>query len=84
MTYHQERLAECAGAFPQDFIGTKWDDVAQREDEWVDVFHVEVIGSNGIGDGVLCKHLWLLDSVPETLHQQYNSRHMNISRLTVS
>ena len=48
--YHEQRLAQRATTLPQDLIRAQGDDVTQREDERMHVFHVEVIRCNGIGD----------------------------------
>lgn len=47
---HEKGLAERSGAFSKDFVGVEGDNVAEREDEWVDVFHVEIVGRNGVGN----------------------------------
>jgi len=49
---HQQRLAEGAGALAQHVVGVERDDVAQREDERVDVLHVQVERGHRIGHRV--------------------------------
>jgi hypothetical protein len=61
--YHEQSLAKCAGPFAKDLVRVEGDDVTEREDEGVDVFHVEVVSRNGVGDGVLRQLLWSLNGV---------------------
>mmetsp|Transcript_5173 Transcript_5173/g.15419 ORF Transcript_5173/g.15419 Transcript_5173/m.15419 type:complete len:397 (-) Transcript_5173:1153-2343(-) len=53
---HQQGLAQRAGAFAEDIVGSVWDDRAQCEDEIVDVFHVQVIRRDRVRDRV-CRQL---------------------------
>lgn len=64
-THHEERLAERAGSLAEDFVRVERNDVAEREDEGVDVGHIEVIGRDGVRDGVLGEDLGLLDRIAE-------------------
>jgi hypothetical protein len=48
MTNHQESLAQRSTALSEDFVGTKWDDVTQRKDKRVDIFHVQIVRRNGV------------------------------------
>ena len=50
--HHQQNLAEGAGALPEDLIRRHGNDGAQREDEGVDVGHVQVVGGHRIRDRV--------------------------------
>ena len=50
--YHQQCLTESSATLPQYIISTERNDVAQRENEWVYVFHIEVVGCNSIGDRI--------------------------------
>ena len=50
--HHEELLAERAGALAEDVVGRHGDDGGEREDEGVDVRHVEVVGRDGVRDGV--------------------------------
>ena len=62
-TNHEQRLAKGAGPFSEDLVGVERDDVAEREDERVNVFHVEVVCRDGVRDGVLREDLRLLGGV---------------------
>lgn len=58
--HHEERLAERPRALPQHLVGAHRDDRAEREDERVHVRHVEVVGGDGVGDGIRRHPLRLL------------------------
>ena len=45
---HQQRLAQRSRAFAQHVVGVHRNDVAQREDERMHVFHVQVVGRDGV------------------------------------
>ena len=62
-TNHEQRFAKSTGPFSEDFVGVERDDVAEREDERMDVFHVEVVCRDGVGDRVLREDLRLLGGV---------------------
>ena len=64
VAYHQQRFAESSTSFPQDFVRLEWNNVAKRKDERMDVFHVEVVRGNRIGNGVLSEYLWLFHRIP--------------------
>ena len=51
--HHEEHFAERSRALSEGVIGAQGQDRAQREDEGMDVFHVEVVGCDGIGNRVL-------------------------------
>lgn len=53
------------GALPQHIVRVHGNDVAQRKNERVDVFHVQVVGSHRIGDRVVGQLLGLLHSVAD-------------------
>lgn len=61
--HHEERLAKRPGSFSEDLVRVERDDVAEREDEGVNVFHVEVVGRDGVRDRVLGEDVRLLDGV---------------------
>ena len=63
-THHKQRLAQCPTSFPQHFVRVERDDVAQREDKRVHIFHVEVICRNRIGHGILSQNLREFQSIP--------------------
>lgn len=63
-THHEQCLTKRARSFSQHFIRTQWNDSAEREDERMDVFHVEVVRRNRVGNGVLRKDCGLLNGVP--------------------
>ena len=48
--HHEQDLTEGARALPEHLIRRQGNDGAQREDEGVDVGHVQVIGGHRIGD----------------------------------
>ena len=50
--YHQECFTKRSAALSQDFIRVQGDNVAQREDERVDVFYVQVVSAHGVRHGV--------------------------------
>lgn len=52
MTYHEQGFTKRPTALPQNIVGIERDDVAKREDERVDVFHVQVVRGDGVRDGV--------------------------------
>jgi hypothetical protein len=58
--YHKKSLAESARPLTQNLVGVQGDNVAERKDEGVDVFHVEVVGGDSIGNGILREFLRLL------------------------
>lgn len=62
--HHEQRLAESPRALPQYLIGIQGNDVAKRENEGMDVFHIQVISRHRIGDGVLGEDLRLFDCIP--------------------
>lgn len=62
-THHEKGLAQRARALAQDLVRVERDDVAQREDERVHVFHVEVVGGDGVRNRVLGERLRLLGGV---------------------
>ena len=64
-TYHQKSLTQGTGTLSQNLVSFQWNNVAQGENERVDIFHVEVICSHGIGDGVLRESLRLFHRVTE-------------------
>jgi hypothetical protein len=47
-TYHEKSLAKCSGTFSENFVWVERNDVAEREDERMNVFHVEIVGCDGI------------------------------------
>lgn len=63
-THHQQCLAQSSTALSQHFVRVQGNDVAKTEDEGVDVFHVEVIRCDSVGDRILRKSLGLLHRVP--------------------
>lgn len=62
-TDHEQRLAERSRSLPEHLVGVEGDDVAEGEDEGVDVFHIEVVGGDGVRNGVLGEDLRLFDGV---------------------
>jgi hypothetical protein len=64
VTYHKKCFTQRATPFPQDVIRIQGNDVAQRKDERVDVFHVEIIRGNSIRNGILRQNLRLFYRIP--------------------
>ena len=63
-TNHEQSFAKCATPLPQNLVWAERNDVTEGEDEWVDVFHVKVVGRNCIGYGVLSENLGLFHCIP--------------------
>ena len=55
--YHQQLLAQCARPLSQHIIGAHWNNGAQRENERMHVFHVQVVRGHRIGNRVRGQHL---------------------------
>ena len=64
-THHQQCLTKRSTSLSQDLVWTQRDDVAQREDERMYIFHVEIISRHGIGDRVLGKDLRLFHGISD-------------------
>jgi hypothetical protein len=64
-TNHKQRLAKRSCTLPENLVRVEGDDVAEGEDEGVDVSHVQVVGGDGVRDRVLGKDLGLLNGVSE-------------------
>ena len=51
--YHKQHLTQCTRPFSQHLIWLHRDDCAEGKDEWMYIFHVEVVSSNGIRYGIV-------------------------------
>lgn len=84
-THHEQGFAERSRSFTKDLVRVEGDDVAEGEDEGVDVFHVEVVGGDRIGNRVLCEDLRLFAGVSaEESRQSGEGREGKEGQLTVS
>jgi len=79
MTYHQQRFAQRSTPFSQDFVRIEGNNITQRKDEGVHIFHIEVVGRNGIGDGVLSQDLRLFNGIPAC--QLYSAARHTVSSI---
>jgi hypothetical protein len=74
-THHQQCLTQSSTTLSEHFVGVEWNDIAERKDERVDVFHVQIVCGDSVRDGVLCETLRLLDRVSDRqICQSANSR----------
>jgi len=63
VTHHQQRLTQRPRSLPEHLVRVEGNDVAEREDERMDVGHVEVVGRHSVRDRVLSENLRFLDGV---------------------
>lgn len=63
-SHHEKHFAQGTRAFPHCILCVEGHNCGKSKNEGVDIFHVEIICCDSIGDGVFCQSLRLFGSIP--------------------
>jgi hypothetical protein len=65
--HHKQCFAKSPASLSEHFIRVEGNNVTKGENEGVDIFHVQVVGRDGVGDGVLSEDLRLFNGITRNL-----------------